>query len=240
MTYVHRNVKRRMALEGVKRHTRFSTYSWWRPGVYLALIIVDCGQGNIVALFGLKKSGKDIRPQRLQVGLSLTDPHAIGSLLGCNHIFATSFSWVQTLVPSMLSRWPWCHFYFILFFILFVVTKMTSMAFWSAMVDGVGDEPRGLYCLLTIAARRFGWHRIGSRSIEDRSSYTWRTLVPTDGVNWWCVNFHHQLYSQVESSILAKKKTIIEDPTGVGLGGEALMLKLAKNLAISQIKRDFS
>ncbi len=117
MTYVHRNVKRRMALEGVKRHTRFSTYSWWRPGVYLALIIVDCGQGNIVALFGLKKSGKDLRPQRLQVGLSLIDPHAIGSLLGCNHIFATSFSWVQTLVPSMLSRWPWCHFYFILFFI---------------------------------------------------------------------------------------------------------------------------
>ena len=171
MTYVHRNVKRRMALEGVKRHTRFSTYSWWRPGVYLSLIIVDCDQGNIVALFGPKKSGKDLRPQRLQVGLSLTNPHAIGSLLGCNHIFATSFSWVQTLVPSMLSRWPWCHFYFILFFIFFVVTKMTSVAFWSAMVDGVGDEPHGLYCLLTIAARRFGRHRIGPRSIGGCSSF---------------------------------------------------------------------
>jgi hypothetical protein len=48
------------------------------------------------------------------------------------------------------------------------------------------------------------------------------------------------LYSQFESSILAKKKTIIEDPAGVGPGGEAPMLKLAKNLDIFQIKRDFS
>jgi hypothetical protein len=38
----------------------------------------------------------------------------------------------------------------------------------------------------------------------------------------------------------AKKKTIIKDPAGVGLGGEAPILKLAKNLAISQIERDFS
>ena len=37
-----------------------------------------------------------------------------------------------------------------------------------------------------------------------------------------------------------EEKTIIKDPVGVGLGGEALMLKLAKNLYISQIERDFS
>jgi hypothetical protein len=48
------------------------------------------------------------------------------------------------------------------------------------------------------------------------------------------------LHSQVESSIPAKKKTIIEDPIGVGPGGEAPMLKLAKKLYISQIERDFS
>jgi hypothetical protein len=48
------------------------------------------------------------------------------------------------------------------------------------------------------------------------------------------------LHSQVESSIPAKKKTIIEDPAGMGLGGEAPMLKLAKNLYISPIERDFS
>jgi hypothetical protein len=48
------------------------------------------------------------------------------------------------------------------------------------------------------------------------------------------------LHSQFESSTLAKKKTIIEDPARVGPGGEALMLKLAKNLDISQIERDFS
>ena len=56
---------------------------------------------------------------------------------------------------------------------------------------------------------------------------------------WWCVNSHRQLHSQFESSTPAKKKTIIEDLAGVGHGGEAPMLKLAKNLDISQIKRDF-
>ena len=37
-----------------------------------------------------------------------------------------------------------------------------------------------------------------------------------------------------------EEKTIIEDPAEVGLGGEAPMLKLAKNLYIFQIERDFS
>ena len=53
------------------------------------------------------------------------------------------------------------------------------------------------------------------------------------------MNSHRQLHSQFESLTPAKKKTIIEDPAGVGSGGEALMLKLAKNFDISQIKRDF-
>ena len=53
------------------------------------------------------------------------------------------------------------------------------------------------------------------------------------------MNSHRQLHSQFESSTPAKKKTIIEDLAGVGHGGEAPMLKLAKNLDISQIKRDF-
>ena len=57
------------------------------------------------------------------------------------------------------------------FYFLFFCHKMASVAFWSAVVDGVGDEPRGLYCLLTIAVRRFGRHRIGSQSIRDRSSF---------------------------------------------------------------------
>ena len=37
-----------------------------------------------------------------------------------------------------------------------------------------------------------------------------------------------------------EENTIIEDPTGVGPGGEAPMLKLGKNLYTSQIERDFS
>ena len=51
------------------------------------------------------------------------------------------------------------------------------------------------------------------------------------------MNFHRQLHSQFESSTPAKKKIIIEDPTGVGPGGEAPMLKLANNFYISQIER---
>jgi hypothetical protein len=47
------------------------------------------------------------------------------------------------------------------------------------------------------------------------------------------------LHSHFELLTPAKKKTIIEDPVGVGPGREAPMLKLAKNLAISQIERDF-
>jgi hypothetical protein len=50
------------------------------------------------------------------------------------------------------------------------------------------------------------------------------------------VNFHRQLHSQVESSIPAKKKTIIEDPAGVGPGGEAPMLKLAKNFIFPKLR----
>ncbi len=54
---------------------------------------------------------------------------------------------------------PWCqNFYFLFFY------KMTSVAFFRM-------ASRGLYCLLIIAARRFGWHRIGSRSVGDRSSF---------------------------------------------------------------------
>ena len=147
---------------------------------------------------------------------------------------------------SAIVDGPWCLFFFSFFF-----TKMTSVAFWSAVVDGVGDEPRGLYCLLTIAARRFGRHRIGSQSIRDRSSfwscthvccaiYIWKILVPTDGANWWYVNFHRQLHSQLELSTPVMKKTLFEDPAGVGPEGEAPMLKLAKNLDISKIERDFS
>ena len=54
------------------------------------------------------------------------------------------------------------------------------------------------------------------------------------------MDFHRQLHNQIELLIPAKNKTIIEDPAGVGPGREAPMLKLAKDLYISQIERDFS
>jgi hypothetical protein len=54
------------------------------------------------------------------------------------------------------------------------------------------------------------------------------------------VNFHHQLHNQFESSTPAKKKTINEDPSGVGPEGEAPMLKLAKKIFIFPQLREIS
>ena len=53
------------------------------------------------------------------------------------------------------------------------------------------------------------------------------------------MDFHRQLHSQIESLIPTKKKTIIEDPVGVGPRGEAPILKLAKDFHMA-VKLDMS
>jgi hypothetical protein len=53
------------------------------------------------------------------------------------------------------------------------------------------------------------------------------------------MDFHRQLHSQIELSIPAKKKTIIEDPARVGPKGKASILKLAKDFHMV-VKLDMS